>query len=119
MKHNAHDKVLKVEDVDEGLDFFYKNKTHALKMIDFIASVLPVKQKNSKQLISHDQNNNTFNYKYVYLLEIPKICKDDLVIIPERLRQQLGGVCPVLLCYKVSTVIHLLDPLNMKVVELS
>jgi nonsense-mediated mRNA decay protein 3 len=52
-------------------------------------------------------------------LEIPKICKDDLVIIPEKLRQQLGGVCPVLLCYKVSTVIHLLDPLNMKVVDLS
>lgn len=36
LKHNAHDKVLKVEEKDDGLDFFYKNKMQANRLCDFI-----------------------------------------------------------------------------------
>jgi len=60
------------------------------------------KVKQSKQLVSQDYNSNTYNYKYVYSLEIPKICKDDLVLIPKKLCVLLGGCSPVLLCSKVS-----------------
>lgn len=59
------------------------------------------KVKQSKQLVSQDYNSNTYNYKYVFSVEIPKICKDDLVAIPNKLCVALGGCSPVLLCSKV------------------
>ena len=82
LKHNASDKVLKVEEQDEGLDFFFKNKTHSKRLVDFLQEILPITVTSSKQLISHDANSNTFNYKYVESVEIPRICKDDLVVVP-------------------------------------
>lgn len=36
LKHNAHDKVLNVEEKVDGLDFFYKNRTHAMRLVDFL-----------------------------------------------------------------------------------
>lgn len=57
--------------------------------------------KQSKQLVSQDYHSNTHNYKYVFAVEIPKICKDDLVLIPNKLCVLLGGCSPVLLCSKV------------------
>jgi len=40
LKHNAHDKVLKIKEAPDGLDFYYKDKTHALRMIDFLQVIL-------------------------------------------------------------------------------
>ena len=65
------------------------------------------KVKQSKQLVSQDYNSNTYNYKYVYSVEIPKICKDDLVLIPNKLCTLLGGCCPVLLCSKVIYLLQI------------
>jgi nonsense-mediated mRNA decay protein 3 len=48
LKHNAHDKVIKVEEIDDGLDFFYKNKTHAMRLVDFLDGVIPLRIKASK-----------------------------------------------------------------------
>ena len=67
------------------------------------------KVKQSKQLVSQDYNSNTYNYKYVYSVEIPKICKDDLVLIPNKLCTLLGGCSPVLLCSKVINFLILID----------
>ena len=60
------------------------------------------KVKQSKQLVSQDYNSNTYNYKYVYSVEIPKICKYDLVIIPKKLKTSFGGVSTALICQKVN-----------------
>jgi len=48
LKHNAHDKVLKCEESDDGLDFFYKNKMQAHKLVDFLETVIPLRVKPSK-----------------------------------------------------------------------
>ncbi len=29
LKHNANDKCLKIKEAKDGLDFYFKNKTHA------------------------------------------------------------------------------------------
>jgi nonsense-mediated mRNA decay protein 3 len=58
--------------------------------------------KPSQQLISQDDNSNKFNYKYSFSVELPKICKDDLVIIPHKMRNLFGGCSELLLCLKVS-----------------
>lgn len=39
---------------DDGVNFYYKNTTHAQRLIDFLGLQLPITVKHSKQLISHD-----------------------------------------------------------------
>jgi len=119
LKHNAHDKVLKVEQKDDGLDFFYQNKTQAQRLVDFLAGFVPSKVKMSKQLISHDMKSNAFNYKFIWSLEIPRICKDDLVVVPPALCRELGGVSSLCLCTKVTKSIQLMDTFSLKVVDLN
>ena len=101
--------MLKVSEEDDGLNFYYKNTTHAQRLIDFLANVLPINVKQSKQLISHDESSNIFNYKYTFSVELPRICRDDLVIIPKKLAKELGGCCQLLLCLKVCQHMSLLD----------
>jgi len=47
-------------------------------------------------------------------IEIPKICKDDLVILPQRLCKELGGVNSLGICYKVTNKLHMFDPITMQ-----
>lgn len=51
-------------------------------------------------------------------LDIAPICKDDLVCVPQKLSKELGGTFPLLLCIKVTRVIHLLDFKTMRVHEI-
>lgn len=117
LKHKMHDKALNVKETPEGIDFYFKNKSHANTFSDFIHSVLPAKIKPSKQLVSHDQWSNIYNYKYTFMIEIAPVCKDDIIILSQQEYKELGGIGPVLLCYKTSTNIHLMDPLTMEVIE--
>ena len=49
-------------EVADGMDFFYQNKSHALKMLDFVSSVLPVRNRGaSEKLISADTKSATAN----------------------------------------------------------
>ena len=57
--------------------------------------------KTSNQLISQDDNSNKYNYKYNFSAEIPKICKDDLVIILNKMPNFFGGANRLLICLKV------------------
>lgn len=117
LKHSAHAKALNVKEMPEGVDFFFKNKSGANSLIDFIGSVFPIRCKESKQLISHDQKSNIFNYKYSIMVEIAPVCPDDLIVINNQTSKELGGIGPVLLCYKVSSRIHLIDPVTFKTYE--
>ena len=110
MKHNAHDKVVSIKNRTDGLDFHFGHRSHAQRFVDFVSSLLPSKLKLSKHLVSHDSNNNTYNYKYAFHVELCPVCKDDLVHIPKDLRSKMGGLPEVMLCTKVSTTVHLLDP---------
>jgi NMD protein affecting ribosome stability and mRNA decay len=114
LKHKAHSKALNVKEMPEGIDFFFKNKSQANALSDFIHTQFPAKVKQSKQLVSHDQHSNLYNYKYTFMIELSPVCKDDLIILPPELSKELGGIGPVLLCHKVSSKIHLLDPLCLE-----
>ncbi len=88
-------------------------------MIDFLNSILPTTVKNSKQLISHDQKSNIIVYKYAFAVELPKICKNDLVIIPKKLAKEMGGCSPLLLCIKISHSMSFMDLSNYNFVIMS
>ena len=40
MKHNAHDKCVKVTEEDYGMDFFFKNRQHAGRLTDFLETLV-------------------------------------------------------------------------------
>jgi len=101
------------------LDFFYKNKMQAYNLVEFLQSVIPARVKASKQLIGHDDRSNVFNYKYAWSIEIPAVCKDDLCVFPPKLCKELGGTSPLMLCVKVSNLLHFVDTHTHKRVDLS
>jgi len=43
LKHNTQKDSISIKEVCDGLDFFYSSKKHALKMVEFFASVAPIK----------------------------------------------------------------------------
>ncbi len=60
--------------------------------------------------MSHDIHNNTHNYKHSFAVDIVPICKDNVVCLPAKLAQSLGNLGQVLVCIRVTTTVHLIDP---------
>ena len=79
LKHNAHDATLQIKTLPDGIDFFFAQRSHALRFIDFVSSIMSVRSKVSKQLVSADLKNNDYNYKFSYMVEIVPVCKHDLM----------------------------------------
>jgi len=103
----------------DGLDFFFGFEPYARKLVDFLQSVVPCRYNTSKKLISHDQNSNTYNYKYVFSVEVVPICKDNVVCLPVRLARSLGSIGQICHVQKVNHLLHLIDPNTCQVAELN
>jgi nonsense-mediated mRNA decay protein 3 len=43
LKHGAQKDTISVKEVRDGLDFFYSQRNHAIKMVEFLAGVVPVR----------------------------------------------------------------------------
>ncbi|KAH9924016.1 NMD3 family-domain-containing protein [Fomitopsis serialis] len=119
LKHGAQKDTISVKEVRDGLDFFYSSRSHAIKMVDFLSGVVPIRSKASEQLLSSDTHTNTANFKYTYSVEIVPVCKDDLVALPSKLARSLSNISPLALCSRVGNSLHLLDPATLQSVELS
>jgi nonsense-mediated mRNA decay protein 3 len=99
----------------DGIDFYYKEKNQALRFIDFLENVVPIKTKYSRKLVSADKQANTAEFKHNYLVEIARICKDDLVLLPKDLAAKQSNISPVVLAKRISAGIAFLDPLTGEV----
>ncbi|CAB4421389.1 unnamed protein product [Rhizophagus irregularis] len=117
--HNAHKETINIKEVKDGLDFFYSNRSHAVKMVEFLNAVAPVRTKTSEQLISTDIHSNTSNYKFTYSVEIVPICRDDLICLPLKVARSLGNISPLVICYRVGNSIHVMDPNTLAVSEIT
>lgn len=114
LKHNAHKDTVSIKEVKDGLDFYYAHESHAQKMVEFLASVVPVQTIRSAQLISRDTHSNTANYKFTHSVQIVPICKDDLVCIPAKQARSLSNISPLTICSRVGNTVHLLDPSTLQ-----
>ena len=43
LKHGVDDSCTNVKDIHEGVDFFFANRQHAIKFIDFLQNVVPIR----------------------------------------------------------------------------
>jgi len=119
LKHDAHEKVTNIVEKHDGLDFQFMARNDANKFVDFVRSHFPVKRSESKELISHDCKSNTAFHKFTLFVELCPVCKDDLVFLPQKIASIYGGIPNLMICYKVSTMVHLLDPFTLRAVEVS
>ncbi|SCU79429.1 LADA_0B00584g1_1 [Lachancea dasiensis] len=119
LKHNAHVDTINIQEAKDGLDFFYGQKNHAAKMLDFLNSVVPIRSKKSEELISQDTHTGASTYKFSFSVEIVPICRDDLVVLPKKLAKSLGNITQFVLCSKVSNTLQFMDPITLQTADLS
>ncbi|KAF9225680.1 NMD3-domain-containing protein [Gyrodon lividus] len=119
LKHGAQKDTVGVKEVRDGLDFFYSQRSHAIRMVEFLTGVVPVRSKGSEQLLSTDTHSNTANYKFTYSVEIAPICKDDLVCIPLKQARSLSNISPLTICTRVGSSFQLLDVSTLQAAEVS
>ncbi|PWA65344.1 NMD3-like protein [Artemisia annua] len=114
LKHDAAVKAIRIKQTERGIDFFFSNRSHAVKFVEFVQKVVPIKSRSDKKLVSHDTKSNNYNYKYTFSVEICPVCREDLVCLPPKLAASLGNLGPLVLCTKISNSIALLDPLTLR-----
>ena len=119
LKYNAHRETVSVQEKKDGLDFFYVQRAHAIRMCEFLASVVPVRSTKSEQLISMDVHTSSSNYKFTYSVEIVPLCKDDLVCLPLHVARSLGNIGQFVLPFRISNVIKLIDPITLQMADLT
>lgn len=118
LKHNAHLDTVSIQETKDGLDFFYSQKNHAAKMLDFLNTVVPVRTKKSEELVSQDIHSGSSSYKFSFSVELVPICRDDLVVLPKTLAHQLGYILRLVLCSKVSNLVQFLDPMSLQTADM-
>lgn len=118
LRHNAHVDTVSISESRDGIDFFYMHPSHAVKMVDFLSNVAPIRQQRSEQLISQDTQTGTNTYKFSHSVEIAPICRDDLVILPTALAAKMGNIGRVVLCSKITSAIQFLDFNTLQTAEL-
>lgn len=92
LKHNVHKTITNIKERPDGLDFFYQNRAHAIKFIEFLQSVVPIRYKSSEKLVSEDLNNNTANMKHSFSVEIIPICREDCICLPKKIAASAGNI---------------------------
>lgn len=118
LKYNAHVDTISIKENKDGLDFYYAKQNHAVKMLDFLNSTVPMKSKKSEELITADIHSGTSVYKFSYSVEIAPICKDDLVILPAKLAKSMGNISRLVLCSKITNSIQFIDPANLHIEDM-
>lgn len=119
LKNDVMQKILFVKPSPDGFDFFFASKSHANTFSHFVQNHFLCSHKDSRQLVTHDAKNNTYKYKYTALVDICPVCKDDLVYFPPKIRAMHGGIGSLVLCNKVSTALHILDPFTLQGCEVA
>ncbi|KAL7677344.1 hypothetical protein ACOME3_003580 [Neoechinorhynchus agilis] len=121
LKNGLHSTATQIKPCSSnGIDFYFQADSLARKFHQFVSIRVPCKSTSSKSLISHDVHSNIFNYKYIYSVEIVPICKDSVICLPPQLMSRFGNsMGPICICYRVTRLIHLIDPNTMKTCQLS
>lgn len=75
LKHNAHSDAINIVTFRDGMDFYFPEKQHAVRFIDFLGGLLPTRVKYARKLVSADHKSNVANFKNNFFIELAPICK--------------------------------------------
>lgn len=114
LKHGVDQSCVNVKNIHEGVDFYFGNRAHANKFVDFLQSVVPIRFRSDKQLVSHDIHTSNYNYKYTFSVELAPVCKDDLVCLPPKVATSHGGIGPVVLVTRVTNALTMICPKTLQ-----
>ena len=64
-------------------------------------------------LKTHDTNDNYYNYKYNYNIEIVPVFRENIVALPKKLAQSLGNLSQICICIHVTNLITLIDAFTL------
>lgn len=103
IKSGLHSLIIDVGKSREGIDLYFRTKSHAEQVVEFISRMLPTKVKASKKLISRDLQSQISRHELTFLVEVVPVLKGDLVV-------NRSGLVDFWLVSKVSSVIHLINP---------
>ncbi|CAK4684206.1 unnamed protein product [Aphanomyces euteiches] len=117
LKHSAHERAIGMTAEKDGMDFFFGEKNSAERFTQFIGQHVPVRSKSARKLVSTDNHNNTANVKLTIAAEVAPICKDDIIVLDKRMAQLVGS--SLVLVSRVTTQIHILDPLTARRAEIT
>ncbi|CAH8481934.1 unnamed protein product [Schistosoma bovis] len=115
LRSGAHKTCSNIKQVSGGIDFFFSTRSQAVTFVNFLSKRSPCRYQTAQHLKSHDVNNNTYNYKYTFSVEIAPVCKNDIVCLSRAQSQKLGGISQLCVVSKVTDAIHLIDPLTCQV----
>jgi nonsense-mediated mRNA decay protein 3 len=115
LKYKAHSEAINIVVFKDGMDFYFMDRQHAMRFIDFLTCHIPIKTKLSRKLVSADHTSNQANFKNNYIVEIVPICKDDLLVLPKELAKNLANISPLVLVKSVGADIHVVDPMTGEV----
>lgn len=104
--------ISNIKEYPHGLDFYFTSRSDAGRFVDLLHNSVPGRHSESQKLISADLKSNTATIEYSIMFEIAQLCKDDLVYLPQRFYNQLGGLGPLCIVSKVNSRIHFVDPLT-------
>uniref|UniRef100_A0A803MVW4 60S ribosomal export protein NMD3 n=1 Tax=Chenopodium quinoa TaxID=63459 RepID=A0A803MVW4_CHEQI len=114
LKHDAVAQAIRIKQMNNGIDFFFSNRSHAVKFLEFVGKVAPIKSRSDKELVSQDSKSNTYNYKHTFSVEISPICREDLVCLPPKVAVSVGNLGPIVICTKLTNSLMLLDPNTLR-----
>jgi nonsense-mediated mRNA decay protein 3 len=115
-KAGFHNLMLGIDVVKHGMNFFFKSKNQAEKVVHFISTHLPAKVKSSKKMVSSNKQSNTQKYEYVYLVDIVPLVKFDLVYFTKEKNKTQSEL---MIVEKLSSSVHFLNPVTLKRVEMT
>ncbi|KAM7539010.1 hypothetical protein Aperf_G00000050763 [Anoplocephala perfoliata] len=110
LRKKAPRKYSSVKNVKGGIDFSFALRSDAVSFSEYVSKLIPCRSQTSQQLKSHDVHNNTYNYKWTFLLEVVPVCKNDVVCLSKAFASRLGLASQILLVDKITDKIRLCDP---------
>lgn len=110
LKGGVQKSISSIEESREGLDLHYSFQRDAEKAVQFLQQNAPIRLTKSSQLVSTNTHTGKSSYKFTYSVELAPICREDLVIIPSKFSQVKGGMARLVLCHKLNSNLHFVDP---------
>ena len=108
--HGAAASATAVERKPDGLDFQFKDKSSAEKLISFIKGIIPIEVKQSNTVKGQDLVNMQYDTRFTYSLKCPAVSREDLVLLPKKIFDSTGRQSPLCIVTKIGRGIKFTNP---------